>query len=126
MHLEEQSHCFMQFLRQYTAWNTLRPRLQCIRVTGRGKLCGAPQGAWDECSCPCFYDAYWSCSEDRVVCMATRTGESVPGKVGDLVCSHRGGDKPLPRANSSSKPRNPLHFGTIEGGRSFGSLPWVH
>ena len=37
----------------------------------------------DEC-CRCFYDAYWTCEDGRVVCKATITG-GVEQTVGDLV-----------------------------------------
>jgi len=49
----------------------------------------------DECSCRCFYEAEWVCTEDgRVVCQARVSGEDEPLVVGDLVCASRGTPKP--------------------------------
>jgi len=61
----------------------------------QSKLCGDPSEDMDECSCPCYYDAYWTCAEDTVVCMATRTGQEGPSVVGDLICENRGTPKPV-------------------------------
>jgi hypothetical protein len=61
----------------------------------QSKLCGDPSEDMDECSCPCYYDAYWTCAEDIVVCMATRTGQEGPSVVGDLICANRGTPKPV-------------------------------
>jgi hypothetical protein len=47
----------------------------------------------DDCSCRCFYDAYWTCENNMVVCKATITG-GVEQTVGDLVCATRGTPKP--------------------------------
>jgi hypothetical protein len=47
----------------------------------------------EECSCRCFYDAYWTCEDNTVVCKATITG-GVEQAVGDLVCATRGTPKP--------------------------------
>jgi len=47
----------------------------------------------EDCSCRCFYDAYWTCEGNTVVCKATITG-GVEQAVGDLVCATRGTPKP--------------------------------
>jgi hypothetical protein len=55
-----------------------------------GKCSGVKPG---QCSCRCFYDAYWTCENKAVVCKATITG-GVEQTVGDLVCATRGTPKP--------------------------------
>jgi hypothetical protein len=56
----------------------------------------------DECSCRCFYDAYWTCEDNVVLCKATITG-GVEQTVGDLVCATRG--TPKPRWNPTAAQR---------------------
>jgi len=53
--------------------------------------CAGPKP--DECSCRCFYDAYWTCEADKIVCKAKIQGGDEQ-TVGDLVCSTRGTPKP--------------------------------
>jgi hypothetical protein len=79
----------------------LQCRPVCLETSGvvttivQNKMCGDPAEDMDECSCPCYYDAYWACAADGVVCMATRSGQSEPAVVGDLVCQTRGTPKPV-------------------------------
>lgn len=47
----------------------------------------------DDCSCRCFYSAYWTCEDGRVVCKAT-ISDGAEQTVGDLVCATRGTPKP--------------------------------
>jgi len=46
-----------------------------------------------QCSCRCYYDAYWTCENDAVVCKASMSGGGAR-TVGDLVCITRGTPKP--------------------------------
>jgi len=47
----------------------------------------------DHCNCRCYYDAFWTCENDAVVCKATMSGGEEQ-TVGDLVCITRGTPKP--------------------------------
>jgi len=47
----------------------------------------------DQCSCRCFYDVYWTCENDAIVCKAKIQGGDEQ-TVGDLVCLTRGTPKP--------------------------------
>merc|ERR1719240_2098743 len=45
------------------------------------------------CNCRCYYDAFWTCENNAVVCKATMTGGEEQ-TVGDLDCITRGTPKP--------------------------------
>jgi hypothetical protein len=45
------------------------------------------------CNCRCYYDAFWTCESDAVVCKAIMSGGEEQ-TVGDLVCITRGTPKP--------------------------------
>jgi hypothetical protein len=46
-----------------------------------------------DCNCRCYYDAFWTCESDAVVCKAIMSGGEEQ-TVGDLVCITRGTPKP--------------------------------
>jgi hypothetical protein len=92
------------------------PRWSCDDTLLRcGPVCMASQGVStrivadeqcseakpDECSCPCYYDAAWVCTELGTVCMASSMGRTV--EVGGLVCESRGVPKPEVEATATGK-----------------------
>jgi len=68
----------------------------CLQTTGvttiklGDSFCTA--APMDECSCPCYYDAHWTCKDENVICVASMRDEAVV--VGDAVCTSRGSPKP--------------------------------
>jgi len=97
-----------RFLQDVVDNGVTRTQFQCddtlfeckpVCVEGNGAVfnkvpdskCAGPKP--DECSCRCFYDAYWTCEADKIVCKAKIQGGDEQ-TVGDLVCSTRGTPKP--------------------------------
>jgi len=105
---EEEEAPKKRFLQDVVDNGVTRTQFQCddtlfeckpVCVEGNGAVfnkvpdskCAGPKP--DECSCRCFYDAYWTCEDDKIVCKAKIQGGDEQ-TVGDLVCSTRGTPKP--------------------------------
>jgi len=74
----------------------LECRPQCTKMNGltisKVAVAECADKSFDECSCPCYYDAHWTCDGDDVVCKASMHG--TVSVVGDLICTSRGTPKP--------------------------------
>merc|ERR1711935_517634 len=68
----------------------------CLQTTGVTTIklgdSSCTAAPMDECSCPCYYDAHWTCRDDNVICVASMRDEALV--VGDAVCTSRGSPKP--------------------------------